>query len=153
MNPISHFKFCGKPLGGGHPPFIVAEVGFNHNGDIDLCRRMIQSAAENGADAVKLQTFVAGELYSKRFIANDPENPQRKIPLYEFFQRSELKQSEYEALKILDFTHVQSGPTCTQLLAWLGADVIKVERNSGMLLRGSPFSRPRLHFCALRYDE
>ncbi len=33
-----------------------------------------------------------------------------------------------EGVKILDFTHVQSGPTCTQLLGWFGADVIKVER-------------------------
>ena len=32
-----------------------------------------------------------------------------------------------EGVKILGFTHVQSGPTCTQLLAWFGADVIKVK--------------------------
>src|ERR1700745_102622 len=56
-------------------------------------------------------------------------------------QTSETKEARMgralEGVKILDFTHVQSGPTCTQLLAYMGADVIKVERPGvGDITRG-----------------
>ena len=95
---IEPFKFCGKQLGDGHSAYLVGEIGFNHNGDIELAKRMIASAAENGADAVKLQTFAAGEMISKTLIADDPDNPGNEIPFYEFFQRYELSRSDYEIL-------------------------------------------------------
>ena len=77
---IKNFEFCGKLLGQGQPAFIVAEVGFNHNGDVELAKRMIESAAENGANAVKLQTFIAKEMISNSLMADDPDNPGNEIP-------------------------------------------------------------------------
>jgi N,N'-diacetyllegionaminate synthase len=91
-------EFCGKILGQGHPTFVVAEIGFNHNGDLELAKRMIESAAENGADAVKLQTFSGNEMISNTLIADDPDYPGNKIPLYEFFQRYELSREDYKVL-------------------------------------------------------
>jgi N-acetylneuraminate synthase/N,N'-diacetyllegionaminate synthase len=44
-------------IGVGHPCFVIAEVGVNHNGDISVAERLIDEAAEIGADAVKFQTF------------------------------------------------------------------------------------------------
>ena len=95
---IKNFEFCGKLLGQGQPSFIVAEIGFNHNGDVELAKRMIESAAENGADAVKLQTFIAKEMISNSLMADDPDNPGNEIPFYEFFQRYELSRLDYEIL-------------------------------------------------------
>ncbi|MGL4288437.1 MAG: formyl-CoA transferase [Phreatobacter sp.] len=62
-----------------------------------------------------------------------------------------------DGVKILDFTHVQSGPTCTQLLAWFGADVIKVERpGAGDITRGQLRDVPgvdSLYFTMLNHNK
>jgi N-acetylneuraminate synthase/N,N'-diacetyllegionaminate synthase len=59
------FAVGGRRVGAGAPIFIVAEAGVNHNGDPALARRLVDAAAECGADAVKFQTFRVDALLTR----------------------------------------------------------------------------------------
>jgi sialic acid synthase SpsE len=60
------FRIGQRAVGPGHPCYVIAEAGSNHNRDLPTALRLIEVAAEAGADAVKFQTYTAEGLYSRR---------------------------------------------------------------------------------------
>ena len=60
------FSIGNRRVGGGHPTYVIAEAGANHNRDLALARELIDVAAEAGADAVKFQTYSGDRIYSSK---------------------------------------------------------------------------------------
>ncbi len=62
-------------VGDGYPTFIIAEIGINHNGDINVAKKLIDVAAETGCDAVKFQKRTIEVVYTSQELAKPRENP------------------------------------------------------------------------------
>jgi N,N'-diacetyllegionaminate synthase len=62
---VQPINLNGRLVGPGHPPYIIAEIGSNYNGDMTLCKHMIDEAKKCGADAVKFQSWSKNSLISK----------------------------------------------------------------------------------------
>lgn len=119
---MESFTIDGRRIGAGEPVFVIAEIGVNHNGDPDLARKLIDAAAEAGADAAKFQTFSA-----ERLVASD-------APTARYQQRNTGETSQHAMLSRLELSrgaHQELQDYC---------------RRRGILFLSSPFDLQAIDF-------
>ncbi|MBN1645408.1 N-acetylneuraminate synthase [Candidatus Woesearchaeota archaeon] len=91
----------GKRVGPGQPCFIIAEAGVNHNGDINLAKKLVDAAVEAGADCVKFQTFKSENLVTKAadMAEYQEKNLGEKDSQFSMLKKLELKLEDFKTLK------------------------------------------------------
>lgn len=123
-----------RTVGAGCEPFVVAEVGINHNGELERALEMIRVAARAGCDAVKFQTFKAAEFVNDRTQSFTYRSQGRQVTesMLEMFARHELAISAWRAIKAecdavgITFFSTPQNPSDLELLLELGVPCIKV---------------------------
>jgi N-acetylneuraminate synthase len=68
-------KIANREIGIGHPCYVIAEIGINHNGSVDLAKKLIDAAALAGCDAVKFQKRTVETVYSREELDKPRESP------------------------------------------------------------------------------
>lgn len=72
---MAEIKIGSRSIGDGHPCYVIAEIGINHNGDIETTRKLIDVAAAAGCDAVKFQKRTIEVVYPAEELARPRESP------------------------------------------------------------------------------
>src|SRR3954468_14376634 len=83
----------GRVVAAGEPCFVIAEAGVNHNGELELAKKLVDAAAEAGADAVKFQTW-----QTEKLVARD-------APLAAYQEAAVGGTSQFDMLKRLELTY------------------------------------------------
>ena len=97
---MKKIKIGDRLIGEGEPTFIVAEIGVNHNGSVKMAKKLIDSAKEVGADAVKFQAFKAERIVTKyaekAVYQKETTDPQKSQ--YNMLKKLELSDAEMKEL-------------------------------------------------------
>ncbi|WP_297517240.1 N-acetylneuraminate synthase family protein [Flavobacterium sp.] len=112
MNP--YFEIAGRKIGPDYPPLVIAEIGINHEGDLEVAKAMVDAAHRAGAEVVKHQTHIVADEMSGAAKKVIPGNA--SVSIYEIMERCALNEADEWALK----SYVES---------------------KGMLFISTPFSR------------
>ena len=124
------------------PPYVIAEAGVNHEGDMSLARRLIDEAAEAGANAIKFQTYKAGMLASKNSPSYWDTTKEPTKSQFELFSKyDKFWKPEYEELKkqcdIVDIEFM-STPFDLESACFL-SDLVDVFKISSSDITNKPF--------------
>ena len=98
-------KIGDRLIGDGQPTYIIAEIGVNHNGILQLAFELIDAAVDAGADAVKFQKRDLESLYSKKYLDNANAGEKTLRYLLPILQRVELPDEDY--YRILDYCNIK----------------------------------------------
>ena len=87
-----------KRVGDGHPVYVIAEIGINHNGSLDLARKLILGAAHAGCDAVKFQKRTPEKCVPKDQWAVERETPWGRMTYIDYRHKVEFGVEEYREI-------------------------------------------------------
>jgi N-acetylneuraminate synthase len=142
----------------GRPTYVIAEIGANHNGDLELARRMVKTAKELGCDCVKFQswdtTIFSREVYEKNYFLSDDYRSRKDYTLEEIvakfafdFEKLQVMRDYCRAVGI-DFASTPFDPKQVQDLVALEAPFIKIAsmdlNNDDMLRAAARTGKPVL---------
>ena len=91
-------KIGNKLVGDGHSTYVVAEIGINHNGDLEIAKKLIHAAKEAGVDAVKFQKRTPEVCVPKEQQNQMRETPWGYIPYLEYRYKVEFGEKEYKEI-------------------------------------------------------
>jgi N-acetylneuraminate synthase len=94
---LPEISIAGRRIGPAHPPLVVAEIGINHEGSLDVAREMVDAAARAGVEVVKHQTHIVADEMSGAAKKVIPGNAD--VSIYEIMQRCALSERDEIALQ------------------------------------------------------
>ncbi len=95
MNP--YIEIAGRKIGADFPPLVIAEIGINHEGSIELAKQMVDAAKRAGVEVVKHQTHIVEDEMNKEAKKVIPGNA--SVSIYEIMERCSLNETDELELK------------------------------------------------------
>ncbi len=95
---MKHFiEIAGRKIGPDYPPFVIAEIGINHEGSLQVAKEMVDAAYKAGAEVIKHQTHIVTDEMSRAAKKVIPGNAD--VSIYEIMERCALSEADEISLK------------------------------------------------------